>query len=228
MFAVPKDICYDRLILNPQVVNSRMRSFSHYTKELAPCSMFTMLRLKPDQYLRLSADDLAEMYYTIQVPSSRAKRNCVGKIFSPAEVSRFSCFDAGVHTGPCLLALSALAMGDSWAVEFAQHARHNVLRFLAGSMLDHERVGYRKPFPRNLFFEFLSIDDHIGAQVVTHKQLVENTPLRDTQVFSNAGKAYKQVKLVQRPKKKQRNVTAGTFLGAEVDGVKGLMFSSQA
>jgi len=41
-------------------------------------------------------------------------------------------------------------MGDSWTVEFAQQAHHNVLRFLAGSMLEHERVAYRKAFPRSI------------------------------------------------------------------------------
>ena len=39
MFAVPKDDAFDRLILNPQTVNSRMISFSHYTKQLAPGSI---------------------------------------------------------------------------------------------------------------------------------------------------------------------------------------------
>lgn len=223
MFAVPKDCSYDRLILNPQVVNSRMMAFSHYTKELAPGSMFTMIRLEHDQFLRLSADDLAEMYYTIKVPLARAKRNCIGKVFSPDELAHFSCFNAEVHTGPCLLALSALAMGDSWAVEFAQQSHHNVLRVLAGCMLDHERVCYRKPFPRSLFFEFLSIDDHIGAQIVTYEQLTTNVPLRDTEVFVNSEKAYSQVKLVQHPRKRQRNVTEGIFSGAEIDGVAGLV-----
>lgn len=39
MFAVPKDDAFDRLILNPETVNSRMISFSHYTKQLAPGSI---------------------------------------------------------------------------------------------------------------------------------------------------------------------------------------------
>lgn len=223
MFAVAKDSAYDRLILNPQVVNSRMSAFSFYAKELAPGSMFTMIRLDKRQFLRLSADDLAEMYYTIKVPLAKAKRNSIGKVFAAQEFSHFSCFNPREHRGPCVLAFSALAMGDSWAVEFAQQAHHNVLRILAGGMLDHEQVCYRKPFPRRSFYEFLSIDDHIGAQVVTHDQLARNLPLRDTEMFRNSEKAYQQVKLVQHPRKRQRNVTAGTFLGAGVDGVAGLV-----
>ena len=222
LFGVPKDAEFDRMILNPQVVNGRMRSFSHYTKELAPGSLFTLIRLPQEYAFRINADDLAEMYYTIKVPDSRAKRNSIGVIFDASALSHLSCFDSSKHRGPCVVALGALAMGDSWAVEFAQQAHHNVLRFLAGSMLEHQRVAYRRAFPRGRFLEWLSIDDHIGVQLLTWQQLREGTPLRDSEVFSRAELAYKQVGLVQHPKKKQRGVTQGTFLGAEVDAVVAL------
>ena len=62
LFAVPKDDQYDRLILNPQTVNGRMQSYSHYTKQPAPGSMFALIHLKPGCRPRISADDLAEMY----------------------------------------------------------------------------------------------------------------------------------------------------------------------
>jgi len=223
LFAVPKDESFDRLILNPRTVNSRMQSFSHYTRQLAPGSMFALVRLQPGQVLRISADDLAEMYYTIKIPEARAKRNSVGKNFQASELQHLSCFDPSIHHGRCVVALNALAMGDSWAVEFAQQSHCNVLSVLAGSMFEHERVCYRKPFPRSLFLEWLSIDDHIGLQIVTEQQLKDQVPLRDTTVFQNAGKAYKQVGLVQHPKKKQREVTEGIFLGAEIDGVQGFV-----
>jgi len=223
MFAVSKDDVCDRLILNPQLVNGRMQSFSHYTKELAPGSMFALLHLQPNQVFRASADDLAEMYYTFKVPTKRARRNCIGLIFDASCLKHLSCFDPSRHYGQCLVALSALAMGDSWAVEFAQQSHHNVLRSLAGSMLEHERVAYRKPFPRTHFCEWLAIDDHIGVQILEKEDFKKSIPARDTEVFSRAEGAYKRVGLVQHPKKKQRNVVAGTFLGAEVDGEKGLV-----
>ena len=115
-------------------------------------------------------------------------------------------------------------MGDSWAVEFAQQAHHNVLRFLAGSMLEHERVAYRKAaFPRSHFVEWLAIDDPIGVQIVTKDQFRRKVPLRDNEVFDSAEEAYKIAGLVQHPRKKQRQVTEGAFLGAEVDGRVGLV-----
>eukprot|EP00435_Cladocopium_sp_Y103_P053469 s2702_g17.t1 len=223
MFAVPKDDTYDRLILNPQTVNSRMRSFSHYTKQLAPGSMFALIHLPPGFRLRISADDLAEMYYTVKIPKERAKRNSIGKLFNASELQHLSCFDPSAHWGPCVLSLNALAMGDSWAVEFAQQAHCNVLRFLAASMFDRERVCYRHPFPRTNFLEWLSIDDHIGIQVVSNSEFRNQVPLRDSVVFAGAERAYKQVKLVQHPKKKQRAVSDGVFLGAELDGKVGIV-----
>ena len=200
-----------------------MQSFSHYTKQLAPGSMFSMIGLRPGQEFRISADDLAEMYYTFQIPEDRAKRNSIGKVFMAHELSHLHCFDAEQHFGACVVALNALAMGDSWAVEFAQQSHCNVLRILAGSMHDHERVCYRKPFPRAGFLEWLSIDDHIGIQLVAAEQRASHAPLRDTVVFEQAGKAYKKVGLIQHPKKKQREVSSGIFLGAELDGHAGLV-----
>lgn len=223
IFAVPKDETYDRLILNPQTANSRLQKFSHYTRELAPGSMFALIWLQEGQCFRVSADDLAEMYYTFQVPEARAKRNSIGTLFSASELSHLSCYDPAQHYGPCVISLAALAMGDSWAVEFAQQSHHNVLRILGGSMLEHQRVAYRKPFPRSAFLEWLSIDDHIGVQVLSKSQLRSQAPLRDSQVFSKAEVAYQTVGLVQHPKKKQRGVTSGIFLGAELDGVAGFV-----
>ena len=223
MFAVPKDESFDRLILNPQTVNSRMQSFSHFTKQLAPGSMFSLLWLQENQMLRISADDLAEMYYTFKIPASRAKRNSVGLLFDAHELRNLSCFNSRHHFGKCVVALNALAMGDSWAVEFAQQSHHNVLQFLAGCMLEHQRVAYRKPFPRSLFAEWLSIDDHVGVQILSFNDFKNDRKLRDDDVFARAEHAYKQVGLVQHPKKKQRKVTQGVFLGAEIDGRVGIV-----
>ena len=223
LFAVPKDDVYDRLILNPQTANSRMQKFSHFTKELAPGAMFALILLQGNDKLRISADDLAEMYYTIKIPEQRAKRNSIGIIFHHSELQHLQCYDSTKHFGDCVIALNALAMGDSWAVEFAQQSHHNVLRFLAGAMLEHQRVAYRKPFPRSRFLEWLSIDDHVGVQICTPQEYLDNAPLRDTEVFSRSEAAYRNVGLVQHPKKKQRGVSEGVFLGAEVNGDLGFV-----
>lgn len=221
IFAVPKDQDYDRLILNPVVVNGRMKSYSNYTKQLAPGCMIGLVQLKSDEVLRISADDLAEMYYTFQVPDRRAIRNCLRVKFKASELSHLSCFDPAKHHGECYISLGALAMGDSLAVEIAQQAHHQVLFQIAGSMRSQERVAYRLCFPRGKFFEFLAIDDHLGLQVLTKTEFKSQKRKRDSEVFERAGAAYLQVGLVQHPRKRRRGVTSGIFLGAEVDGLLG-------
>lgn len=127
IFAVGKDQSHDRLILNPVVINARMKHYSNYTKSLAPGSLISLIQLDDSELLRISADDLSEMYYTFQVSLQRARRNCLRMKFMPDEIKHFKCFNPSLHSGPCYLALAALAMGDSLAVEVAQQAHFQVL-----------------------------------------------------------------------------------------------------
>ena len=221
IFAVSKDQTWDRLILNPVVINGKMKPYSNYTKSLAPGCLFSLVQLGENELLRLSADDLAEMYYTFKVPDLRARRNSIRMGFKHHELRHLSCFDSQLHFGDCFVALGALAMGDSLAVEIAQQAHFQVLTQLAGALRESERVSYRKAFPRGSFFEFLAIDDHVGAQIVSKTAYLAFSPLRDTEVFRRSENAYKLVNLVQHPKKRRRDVISGTFLGAEIDGLTG-------
>ena len=163
IFAVPKDSQFDRLIINPTVINSRMSQYSNYTKGLAPGSLLSLLSLDADQSFRFCADDLSDFYYTFRVPRNRAKRNCIGLKVYPSEVQNLKCFESG-SVGPFYPALATLAMGDSHAVEIAQGSHHALLQLEAGSMLPSETLEYRKPIPRGNFVELLAIDDHIGVE----------------------------------------------------------------
>ena len=220
IFAVPKDEKFDRLIVNPTVLNSRMLPYSSYTKRLAPGALLALLTLKPGEAFRFCADDLSDFYYTFKVPRARAKRNCIGTKVFPSEVKNLSCFNPSIP-GPFYPALATLAMGDGHAVEIAQGAHHSLLQLEAGSMVDSESLEYRKPIPRSNFVELLAIDDHIGVQKLPPKDLSKNPVLRDTVVFDSSQKAYKKVGLVSHPGKARRNQTQGVILGADFDGVKG-------
>ena len=223
-FGVPKDISFDRFILNPSVANSRARKLSCYTKLLAPGCLLAQASLPTASHvLRLCCDDLSEMYYTFVVPPLRSKRNCLGIAFQPHELKGFSAYNPVLHNGPCFIALNALAMGDCGAVEYAQQAHFNVLASLGNSMRPSEFVAYRRTFPRSECLEFLSIDDHMTAQVCSRMQLRSKAPLRDTEIFAAADTAYPLVGLVPHPGKRKRQVTSGTFLGADVDGCEGLV-----
>ena len=222
LFAVPKDNEYDRLIVNPTVLNSRMAGYSNFTKKLAPGSLIALLSLEPDQCFRFNADDLSDFYYTFRVSRARAKRNAIGVRMFEKDVAGLSCYDPKTP-GPYYPALATLAMGDGHAVEIAQGSHHALLQIEAGSMLDSESLEYRKPIPRGDFIELLAIDDHIGIQRVSRDQLISKTPLRDTEVFDRATSAYSRVGLVSHPGKQKRFHTQGTILGADFDGVRGIV-----
>ena len=184
------------------------------------CFTFRMMH---EHIARISADDLAEFYYTVQVSSDRARRNAIGTSLMASELSHFKAYDARRHVGVCFIALACLAMGDFLAVEIAQQSHCEVLKQLGGCMLDTEVVALRRPHPRGFFSEYLCIDDHVGVQVITAQAARARARARDTEVFEQSQSAYHEVKLNPHPTKRQRNVTSGTFLGAELDGIKGLV-----
>ncbi len=228
LFCVPKDEKYDRLIINPKTINSRMVSLSHSTKELAPGSMLSLLSLDQSTAFRFNADDLTDFYYTFKVSPQRAERNAIRCLFDSSELSHLKSFDPQIGTGPFLVCLRSLAMGDSLAVEIAQQSHTRVLQSLCGCMLQHESLRYRHPVPRSDFVELLAIDDHVGIQKVTWDELKMSTPKRDTEIFNNAEVAYKKVGLVQHERKRKRFCTKGTILGADFDGEKGRVMAPRS
>ena len=197
LFCVPKNQNYDRLILNPTTMNSRSLKYSVFTKLLAPGYIACGITLKPNEVLRLSADDLSEMYYTFQVPYKRAKRNAVRMLFQPWELKGFKAYNEDLHQGLCYVALKALAMGDGLAVEVAQQSHVNLLRDVAGALRPDEFACYRKPLPRGSLIELVSIDDHMTLQKVSRKAIHHAVRARDTEVFEKTEPAYKAYGLVQ-------------------------------
>ena len=167
LFAVPKDENFDRLIINPTVLNSRMMPYSNFTRKLAPGVLLGLLSLNPTESFRYCADDLSDFYYTFKVSRARAKRNCISTVVYPSEVRNLTCFDNQM-TGPFYPALATLAMGDSHAVEIAQGSHYSLLQLRGGCMRESETLQYRKPVPRGDFFELLAIDDHIGGSTCTY------------------------------------------------------------
>ena len=221
LFCVPKDDKFDRLIINPKVINGRMFSISDFTKSLAPGCMLGLLHLDDDEVYRFSADDLSDFYYTFRVSEARAFRNCIRHVFAAHELSHLRCFDPCTPHTHFLVALKTLAMGDSLAVEIAQQAHYNVLRYFCGAMIPGEVMRYREPCPRGDFIELLAIDDHVGVQKLKVWELPQRPPKRDTAVFKAAEKAYQRVGLIQHERKRKRDFTQGTILGCDFDGIEG-------
>ena len=218
IFCVPKDSKFDRLIINPRTINSRMFTISQSTKELAPGCLLGLLHLEPHEMFRFSADDLTDFYYTFLVSPKRAMRNAFKMVFKGSDFEGFKCFRPELKNQEVLLCLQTLAMGDNLAVEVAQQAHCNVLRYLCGAMVPEESLRYRHPVPRSDFIELLAIDDHVGLQKIPIDQFPKNPVLRDSQVFNASEVAYRKVGLVQHEKKRKRNQSQGVILGADFDG----------
>ena len=223
LFSVSKSAAHDRLIINPTVANSRSHTITHYSRTLAPGSLLTLLWLEPQQSFRFAADDLSDYYYTFRISPSRAVRNSIRCRFEPAELAHLQCASGVSMEGPQLLSLNTLAMGDSLAVEVGQAAHYGVLRDLAGALLPSEVLLYRHPIPRSDCIELLAIDDHICIQKMNTLDLPKQLPARDTQIMDNASRAYRHVGLVLNDDKKRRFKTSGVLLGAELEGVKGIV-----
>jgi len=180
LFAVPKDQDHDRLIINPTVINSRMYNANTFTKTIAPGHLVGMIRLRPDEDLRISSDDLCEFYYTFQVTRSRAARNAIGVSFVGSELSHLQCYNPRLHQESVYICLATLAMGDGLAVEIAQQSHYNLLRQLGGCMDPKEVLAYRRAIPKGPFYELLTIDDHIGLQRVKKGFPLSQQPTRQS------------------------------------------------
>lgn len=57
-------------------------------------------------------------------------------------------------------------MGEGLAVEIAQQSHYTLLHLRASCMRSDEIVALRRRIPQDPFFEFLTIDDHLGLQKV--------------------------------------------------------------
>ena len=125
--------------------------------------------------------------------------------------------------GPQVLSLCTMAMGDSIAVEVGQAAHFRVLREHASALLPSETLLYRQAVPKGAVVEMLAIDDHICLQKIPLADMAKQPVLRDTNIFAKASEAYKHVGLNLNDDKKRRNLTEGVLLGAELDGVSGLV-----
>ena len=216
MFPVYKDEDFDRLILNPMVVNSRMRSISRHTKCLGQGFLLTRIQFRENERLVISGDDLREFYYTFKVSSARARRNALAVVYDAEDFREFTCWDPALAGRRVAPALAALAMGDSLAVELAQASHLGLLRKEVGACRASELVVYRAPFPRGPFWEILAIGDHVGIQAVS--PTTPSSARRDREVFQKADWVYPAVGLRQHPKKKIREADNHTVVGGGIEG----------
>ena len=151
MFCVNKDADYDRMIVNPTVVNGRMFGLSDASKGLSPGWLLGSLHLDSGVGLRFHAADLSDFYHSFQISHPRSLRNRVRARFKADELRGLTAFREGLEE-PLAIGLRTLAMGDSLAVEVAQSAHTGLLQSLCGSMREGEVLKYRKLCPLTTTF----------------------------------------------------------------------------
>ena len=193
-----------------------------FSKGLSPGWLLSSLHLQPFEGLRYHAADLSDFYHSFKVSRRRALRNRVRARFHAHELRGLSSFDPSLRE-PLGIGLNTLAMGDNLAVEVAQAAHTGLLRKLCGCMLPGEVLRYREPVPRGSLIEALAIDDHVCLQKLPLAELPFADDARDARIFGMAADAYAGVGLHQNRKKDKVKCTSGVVLGAELDGIKGVV-----
>jgi hypothetical protein len=85
LFAVPKDLDRDRLILDARPPNSFETVLSQWTSSMATASSLSGIELAPDESLLLSGRDVKDFFYQFVVNPQRARRNVMAGLLSPEE-----------------------------------------------------------------------------------------------------------------------------------------------
>ena len=224
LFAVYKSEDRDRQILNPIPENSRCMTQNESTMTLAHGSLLCGLYLADSEDLLIGADDLEDFYHCFRVSREHALRNHIHGVF-PSEIFKGWNAWSPQLTGKMVVGcFSTLAMGNSFAVELAQHTHTNLLA-RAGVLKEAEQVCYRKPLPRSSTLQLLCIDDLAVLQKVPRGSSVSSSKCfrGDRELLEKAGKAYVAAGLRTSAKKAVRDADSATILGAELDGRRGVI-----
>ena len=174
LFAVPKDLSRDRLIMDSRPPNATETGLNHWTQCAANGFNVTHLELEPHQHLSLSGQDVKDFYYQFRVGPQRAKRNCLQGFLELAELREIFGDRADLPKAGGYVALQTMAMGDICACEFAQGS-HLGLLLQHNALHPEELLRYRHPPPRGLLAIGVVIDDLVLLGKV-HSSFTDGKP----------------------------------------------------
>eukprot|EP00435_Cladocopium_sp_Y103_P027124 s2178_g6.t1 len=231
MFAVPKNMEKDRLVLDGRPANALEAPQNLWCATMASPMALAMMYLSPGRVLLSSGEDLRDYFYQFKVPFERCARNMLSDPVSLEEAryifgEKFSSPDAEIWVG-----LNSLAMGDSMASEFAQGS-HTGLMLQHGVAEVHQLLSLYNPLPRGLQHVGIIIDDLVVLEQVLLAELKEiRAGARASWGASTALKAreaYLAVGLETNPAKAFCDEELGSFWGVDVDGNKGIIRAANA
>lgn len=222
-FSVPKNSDEDRLIFDRRPENATMNRLQWAKLPSGAC--FCKLRLRSNQYLRGSGDDLRNYYYALALPENWVKYNSVGRRVSDELVREF-----GGEPGVAYRAtLRVLGMGDINACDIAQGVHEFVLQS-NGVLMDEHRLEYGKPLPESDLMEGAYLDDLLVVYRKTmecdiNPETFQPPPVSgddwDAQHAILAEQAYEKAGLQRAIHKSFRFQEKFKAWGAEIDGIQG-------
>ena len=119
MFAIPKSLTRDRLILDARPSNLLLPLDSRWLATLASAAALLDIELSPQEELRLSGEDVRDCYYNFKITGERAKLYVLTGRYKPVELQSLRSFSAEFLRHDWLVvALNTLAMRDLNAVSF--------------------------------------------------------------------------------------------------------------
>lgn len=230
LFAVPKSLTRDRLILDARPANLADRALGKWCRSMASAAVLADLFIEPEYVLAASGEDLRDFFYQFKVGKERVVRNALADPLS-LKHAQFVFGDSLPHDWepPVYCGLSTLAMGDLNACEFAQ-CSHLALMLRAGVLQADEMISLQGDVPRGLMSVGVIIDDLVLLEkMIRRDHLAVSQGRMRSQADSRLDKAlaaYEQQRLEVNLKKEFRNQTTARFCGIELDGEKGMIRGS--
>ena len=227
LFAVPKDLERDRLILDARPPNTVEPVLSSWTRTMSSSTCLLGFELEEGESLIMSGRDIRDFFYQFQVSPQRCLRNVLAGRLAASDLEFIfkRPFD-----GPGYVGLSTLAMGDLNACEFAQGS-HLRLILACGGALPSEVMMMHRPCPRGLLSVGVVIDDLVCFEKVLSSDLVDGAyagrSMLDERMEAIMAK-YEEVRLPTNPKKAFDNATCSSFWGVQVDGKKGTVRGNES
>ena len=169
LFAVPKDLERDRLILDARPPNCMERVLNKWTRTMASGTCLCQLELEPHEVLVMSGRDVRDYFYQFVVSPERARRNV---LFGKLSASDLSFIFGKPISEDGYVGLNTLAMGDCNACEFAQSSHLQLLLASGGAFWD-ELLMMHSPPPRGLLSIGVVIDDLVCLEKLTKERLKE-------------------------------------------------------
>lgn len=229
LFAVPKSLTRDRLILDARPANQADTALNCWCKTMASAAILVDVVLTDEQVLVASGEDLRDFFYQFAVSQERTTRNALADPLSLQEALYVFGKDAipADWTAPIFCGLSTLAMGDQNACEFAQ-CSHLSMMLRAGVLTEQEMLTLQGDIPRGILGVGVIIDDLVLLEKLLWSKLGDQHQVTARTLADDrldlALKAYAEHKLEVNLKKEFRNQLKARFWG--VDGKKGILRGS--